>query len=91
MSLILTRKVGEAIISIDPDGTTRRLYVVAIEGNTVRLAIDAPSETKIVREELLPPEARRRWWEDSAGRHGARIAAILATTLLVDRLLLFFV
>ena len=68
MSLVLTRRPGEAIVFITKDGSQRRLYVVAVEGNTVRLAIDVPKEIQVVREELLPPEARRRWWEDRGGR-----------------------
>lgn len=87
MSLIITRRPGEAIVSIDKDGTQRRLYIVAVEGNTVRLALDAPKEVQIVREELLPPEARQRWWEDRGGRW-LKIALAMATTLALDKLTL---
>lgn len=57
MALVLTRRPGEAIIMRrrGPDGEVRqaRLYVVAIEGNVVRLALDARPDVEIVREELL--------------------------------------
>lgn len=60
VSLIITRRPGEAIVAIAPDGSRRRLYVISIEGNVVRLAIDAPPEILIIREELLPEGDRRR-------------------------------
>ncbi len=44
-----------------PDGQMRRIYIIAVEGNTVRLAIEAPDYVEIIREELLPAEARREW------------------------------
>ena len=86
MSLVITRRPGEAIVSIGPDGQLRRLYVVAIEGNVVRLALDAPRDVRLYREELLPPEARRKWWEDSRGVWG-KIAVVLGTTYCLERLL----
>lgn len=56
MALVLTRKVGEAVLVRRPgeDGVMRtmRLYVVAVEGNVVRLAFDGPRELEVVREEL---------------------------------------
>lgn len=47
--LVLSRKLGERIVVPDIDLT---LTVVAIEGNTVRLGITAPSEIGVYREEL---------------------------------------
>lgn len=61
MSLVLTRKVGQALVITGGGIPPRRLYIVSVEGNTVRLAIDAPAQVNIVREELLSPEARRRY------------------------------
>lgn len=84
MSLIITRRPGEAIVAIQPDGSQRRIYVVSVDGNTVRLALDAPKDVEIVREELLPKEARRRWWEDRGGR--ALVAGLMALTFALQRL-----
>jgi carbon storage regulator len=47
--LVLSRKRGERIV-MPEIGLT--LTVVAIEGNTVRLGITAPSEVGVYREEL---------------------------------------
>ncbi len=49
--LVLSRKVGESI-TIGEETTVR---VVSVRGNTVRLAIDAPTWLKIFRAELLTP------------------------------------
>jgi carbon storage regulator len=47
--LVLSRKLGERIVVPEIDFT---LTVVAIEGNSVRLGITAPSEIGVYREEL---------------------------------------
>ena len=47
--LVLSRKVGEKILVPQCD---LAITVVAIEGNTVRLGIKAPSELGVYREEL---------------------------------------
>jgi carbon storage regulator len=52
--LVLTRKLGEAIII----GGNIRLTVVAIRGNRVRLAITAPSESVVRRAERSEPVNR---------------------------------
>ena len=46
--LVLTRKLGESIAIDD----RIRITVVALKGNQVKLGIDAPSDTKIYREEI---------------------------------------
>ena len=46
--LVLTRKVGSSIII---DGQIK-VQVVRIKGRQVRLAIDAPKNTKVHREEV---------------------------------------
>jgi carbon storage regulator len=46
--LILTRRLSEAIV-IGPNVTVR---VLAVNGNQVRLGIDAPKEVHVLREEL---------------------------------------
>ncbi|HWR22909.1 MAG TPA: carbon storage regulator [Feifaniaceae bacterium] len=47
--LVLSRKAGE-LLSIGPDIT---IEVVAVEGDRVRLGINAPRDTRIFRKELL--------------------------------------
>lgn len=49
MSLILTRRPGEAIRI----GETISITIMAISGNQVRIGIDAPAEIHIIREELV--------------------------------------
>ena len=46
--LVLSRKIGEAI----QIGSDVRVRVVAIQGGQVRLAIDAPDEVRVHREEI---------------------------------------
>ena len=46
--LILTRRVGEALI-IDDDV---KIHVLAVKGNQVSVGIDAPESTSIHREEV---------------------------------------
>jgi carbon storage regulator len=48
MMLVLSRRVGEAII-INDDIT---ITVVGVKGGQVRLSIDAPREVSIYRDEL---------------------------------------
>lgn len=47
--LVLSRKLGERIVVPQINLT---LTVVAIEGNSVRLGIEAPAEIGVYREEL---------------------------------------
>ncbi len=51
--LVLTRKIRETIII----GGTIRVTMVSVRGRQVRLAIEAPREVSIVREELDPRPA----------------------------------
>ena len=53
--LVLTRKVGERVLVGDKVAIT----VVRIQGNAVRLGIEAPPEMAIVREELAQPAAAK--------------------------------
>ncbi|PLW82656.1 carbon storage regulator [Kineobactrum sediminis] len=55
--LTLTRKAAEAII-INTDQGEIRLVVVAISGNSVKLAIDAPEDVLVLREEVMPEHKR---------------------------------
>lgn len=47
--LVLSRKIDERIVMPELNVT---LTVLAIEGNTVRLGITAPTEVRVYREEL---------------------------------------
>jgi carbon storage regulator len=47
--LVLTRKIHETIVI----GGTIRITTISIRGRHVRLAIEAPNEVHVVREELL--------------------------------------
>ena len=47
--LVLTRKPGERIVIDDRITVT----VLSVEGNRIRLGIEAPKEIPIMREELL--------------------------------------
>ena len=46
--LVLTRKVGESILI----GGSIRVTVTAIDGNKIRLGIEAPPEVRVDREEV---------------------------------------
>lgn len=51
--LILTRKVGESVISIlDPQGRELRFTILGVKGATVRVGVDAPQDVKIWRDEV---------------------------------------
>jgi carbon storage regulator len=47
--LVLSRKVRERIIV----GDRIAVEVVSIKGNTVRIAIEAPKEVKVLRQEIV--------------------------------------
>jgi carbon storage regulator len=48
--LVLSRKSGESIVI----GDDIRVTVVAVEGNRLRLGIEAPRECRILRGEIKP-------------------------------------
>lgn len=51
--LVLSRRTNEAVI-IDGD---IKVVIVGIEGNQVKLGIEAPDDVRILREELVENEA----------------------------------
>ena len=51
--LVLSRKINETIVI----GGNIRVTMTAIRSRQVRLAIDAPPDVRIIRQELLPPPA----------------------------------
>lgn len=54
--LVLTRKQGESI----QIGDNIRIEVTRIQGNRVSIAIQAPPEVPILREELLKPSEDKK-------------------------------
>ncbi len=70
--LVLRRKVGEAIVL---NGVIT-IYVLAVEGERVKLGINAPPDVVIVRQELLDAVAQenraaRKQQEQQGGEGGA--------------------
>ncbi|WP_165065114.1 carbon storage regulator CsrA [Paludisphaera rhizosphaerae] len=63
--LVLSRKVNEKIVI---DGGIV-ITVVKVEGGQVRLGIEAPSDVKVYREELLAKQAAGR------AEHGVLVGA----------------
>jgi len=51
--LVLSRKPGERILI----GDDVRVTIIRIGPNSVRIGIDAPGDTNIIREELAPRDA----------------------------------
>lgn len=62
--LVLSRKVGERIV-VPQCGLS--VTVVAIKGKTVRLALSAPAEIGIYREEIHHPAAEQAPRPSAAG------------------------
>ena len=50
--LVLSRKVGEAVIITAPDGTQIVLMMVEVRGDKTRIGIAAPTTYTIYREEI---------------------------------------
>ena len=61
--LVLTRKLGESITI----GDDVRITVMAVKGNQVKIGIEAPTETKVYREEIYTSiiEAKKKAGGDS--------------------------
>lgn len=58
--LILTRRIGERIIFIMPDGRQVSVTPLSYHGKQIRIGCIADDDINIVREELLPSKARIR-------------------------------
>jgi carbon storage regulator len=50
--LVLSRKAGESLV-LENGKDTITVAVVEVRGNKVRIGIDAPASTIVIREELL--------------------------------------
>ncbi len=58
--LILSRKPGERIIFILPDGQQIAVMPLDVRGNQIRIGCIADDSVNIVREELMPTGGRTR-------------------------------
>jgi carbon storage regulator len=66
--LVLTRKAGERIVIDD----SIVVEVLEVQGNRVRIGIQAPQGVTILREELLNKTDRN----DPSSRNGANLAGV---------------
>ena len=75
--LILTRKPGEAIV-IDGD---IRISVLSIEGERVKLGVDAPREIPVLRQELLDEVRKSNLAAVTRGESPEKVVASLREAL----------
>ena len=75
--MILTRRPGEAIV-IDEHITVR---VLGVEGERVKIGVDAPREVRVVREELLEGVRRSNLDAVTPAEKRARVLASLREAL----------
>lgn len=59
MSLVLSRRVGEAVIISLPDGREVKVSLLDILGRRASVGVEAPRDVAIRRDELLPPDGDR--------------------------------
>ena len=76
--LILTRKPGEALFI----GDKIKVVVVEIKGNQIRLGIEAPSDVRILREEIYSQilEENKSAAAPVSGDSLAGLSAVMSTT-----------
>ena len=79
--LILTRKPGEAIV-IDGD---IRISVLGIEGERVKLGVDAPREIPVLRQELLDEVRKSNLAAVTRGESPEKVVASLREALARQR------
>ena len=63
--LVMTRRIGEKVMI----GSSITLTILAVQGNQVRIGVDAPREVAVHRDEIY----RRIELEQVAGSQGAGI------------------
>lgn len=71
-NLTLSRKVGEEIVLIQPDGSRQVVFVSEIRGDKVRLSVRALPEVKVFRRELLDEMEKHITSEDQLIPHVSR-------------------
>ena len=59
--LVLTRRPGETIMIELPSGERIQVAVLGQKGNQIRLGIEAPADTLILREELVSRSQTGSW------------------------------
>lgn len=50
--LVLTRRTGERLFMIDPNGKEIEVAILGVKGNQVRIGIEADKDTQVHREEI---------------------------------------
>ncbi|MHB0874954.1 MAG: carbon storage regulator CsrA [Anaerolineae bacterium] len=75
--LILTRRAGESIV-IDKN---IRVTVLAVDGERVKIGVDAPRDIPVVRQELLDEVRRTNLEAVTRGEAGEAAAASLRDVL----------
>ena len=55
--LVLQRKESETLVLFLPTGETVNVTLSQVKGKAVKLAINAPEGVKVIREELIGPQA----------------------------------
>ena len=75
--LILTRRAGETIVI----GKNIRVTILAVDGERVKIGIDAPREIPVVRQELLDEVRRSNLEAVTRGQTGEAAAASLRDVL----------
>lgn len=50
--LVLSRKNGESVIIVSPQGTSIEVLVTKVDYNQAKIGIDAPADFKIFRREI---------------------------------------
>ncbi len=75
--LVLTRKLGQSIRI----GGSIRIQVVEVRGNQIRLGIEAPTEVRVLREELYQQVNDENEHAQLAGRDGLEGVAGVWTDL----------
>jgi carbon storage regulator len=67
--LILTRRVGETLFVIQPDGTIATTTVLGVKGNQVRLGVNAPRDVAVHREEVYAHLQKEKGDNDGGVAH----------------------
>ena len=76
--LILSRKQEQSIVI----GENIKVQILGVSGNTVRIGIEAPSEVKIMREELIvqKPVTPKGLLDKQRNYQGRRMAVVPTAT-----------